>query len=51
MVGEEVARGDGPDHGGNLKFTPCEGLCGVNSNGLGGVGLYLPLRPLVGLIR
>lgn len=26
MVGEEAARGDGPDHGGNLKLVPCAGL-------------------------
>lgn len=38
MVGEEAARGDGPDHGGNLKLVPCAGLWGVLSNrGLGGV--------------
>lgn len=60
MVGEEAARGDGPDHGGNLKLVPCAGLWGVLSKrGLGGVlrcarGLwwprYLPLPvTLVGL--
>lgn len=37
MVGEEVARGEGPDHGGNLKFVLWPGRWGVhNSRGLGG---------------
>lgn len=38
IAGEEVARGDGPDHGGNLKLVFCPGRWGVlKRRGLGGV--------------